>query len=105
VQDRTTDRFGMPDQQAEREDAAAARAEHGRRTKPERIQQRRRIVGLLLRRGRLPAGRNGTTPVAAPVIADDRELIGMQIGQLDKVTSVARPSHDQQDRRPGTPDS
>ena len=41
--------LGMPDQQAQREGAPAARAEDRRGTDLERIQERRRIIGLLLR--------------------------------------------------------
>src|SRR4051794_30859951 len=48
----------MADHQAQREVPAAARAEDRRRTGPERVQQPRRVVGLLLRRGRVPTGRN-----------------------------------------------
>ena len=38
----------MADEQAQREVPAAARAEHRRGAGPERLQQRRRVVGLLL---------------------------------------------------------
>jgi len=79
----------MTDHQKEREVAAAAGAEDRRGTDRERIQQRRRVVGLLLRRGRLPAGRGGTAPVTAPVIADDRELVGQRVGERVEVAAVA----------------
>jgi hypothetical protein len=55
VQDRAADPFGMPHQQAERESAAAARAEDPRGTDTERIQQRRRVVSLLLRPRSFPS--------------------------------------------------
>ena len=56
------------------------------------------------RRGRLPAGRGGTAAVPAPVIADDRELVGQHVGKRVKVATITRRAHDQQHRRPGAPD-
>ena len=94
----------MPDQQAQREGATAARAEDRRGTGVERIQERRRIIGLLLRRGRPPAGRDGTTPVAAPVIGDNRELVGQQVGEFVEMAAVSCRSHDQQQGWPRSPD-
>ena len=49
-------------------------------------------------------GGDGTTPVAAPVISDHRELIGQQLGQLVKVAAITCRSHDQQHGRARTPD-
>jgi hypothetical protein len=74
----------MADHQTQREDPAAARAEDRRGTGLERMQQRRRVVRLLLGRGRLPTGRDGTAAVAAPVIGDDRELVGQTSANASK---------------------
>ena len=43
-----------------------------------------------------------TAPVAAPVIADERELVGQHIRQRVEVAAISRRSHDQQHRRPCT---
>jgi hypothetical protein len=95
VQDRPAHRLGMTNQQTQREVSAAARAEHRRRADAERIQQGRRIVGLLLRRGRRPVRGGGTASVAAPVIGDDGELVGQQVGEGVQVAAVPGRPHDQ----------
>jgi hypothetical protein len=94
----------MTDQQAQREVPATAGAEHRHRTGPQRSQQPGRVVGLLLRRCGLPAGRGRAAPVAAPVIADDHELISQQVSERVEMAAIARRPHDQQDGRPGAPD-
>jgi hypothetical protein len=94
----------MADQQAQREVPAAAGAEHRGGPGPQRPQQPGRVVGLLLRRCCLPAGRGRAAPVAAPVIADDHELIGQQVGERVEMAAVPRRPHDQQDGRPRAPD-
>jgi hypothetical protein len=104
MQERAAHRSRMADHQTQREARAGAGAEHRRRTGPERIQQRRRIVCLLLGRCRLPPGRGEAAAVAAPVIVDDRELVGQDVGKRVKVATITRRAHDQEHRRPGAPD-
>ena len=90
VQDRPTRRVGMANQQTQRENRAAARTEHRCRSAAKRSQQRRRIIGLLLGRRRLPPARSWTAPVAASVIAHDHEFICQQIGKRFEMTRVSR---------------
>ncbi len=68
MQNRAAHRRGVVNNQREGEVRAAAGAERRGGTHAERSQQRGRVVGLLLRRGRDPTGGAGTAPVAAPVI-------------------------------------
>jgi hypothetical protein len=101
MQDRAALRLRMANQQAQREYRAAAGVEDRGRGQPECIQQRGRLVGLLLDRGSGPPVRSGTAAIPAPVIGQHGELVSQQIGDLVEVPGVAGCSHDQQHRRPG----
>jgi hypothetical protein len=98
VQDRSTRRVGVANQQTRK--PPPARAERRCRTGAKRSQQRRRIIGLLLGQGRPPAARRWTAPAATSVIAHDHELVGQQIAKRFEMTGVSRRPHDQQHHRP-----
>jgi hypothetical protein len=104
VQDRAAHDIRVADQQAKGEVPAGAGATDRGGRKAKGVQQRRRVVGLLLRGGRCPAGGAGAASVPAPVVADDSELVGEQFGQRLDVPAVAGEAHDEQHRRAGASD-
>jgi hypothetical protein len=74
----------MADQRGKREDSRAAGTEDRRRGQTEAREQRGRVIGLLLRRGRIPALGLGALPVAAAVAGDDGELVGEELREPPK---------------------
>ena len=104
VQDCTAHERGVAGQHPESEVPAAARAEDGRRTDRQCIYEAGCVIRLLLGRGRRPSGRNRTPPVAAPIVGDDSELVGKTICQRVEMTAVARPAHDENNRRAAAAD-
>ena len=104
VQDGTAHHRGVAGQHPEREVPAAARSEDRQRADRQRIDQGRRIIGLLLGRRRRPPCRSRTPAVPTPVVSDDRELVGQQIGERVEMTAVAGRPHDQKNRRTAAAD-
>jgi hypothetical protein len=103
VQDRTPHRLGVVQHRREREDPTAAGAEHHCGGETESVEQCRCVVGLLLRRGRIPTRRAGATAVPPPVIGHDRALLGQDVGESVEHAAASAGTHDQQQRYPGTP--
>ena len=95
--------LGVADQRRQREDPRAAGAKDRRRGQTEAREQRRRVIGLLLRRGRIPARGLGALPVAAAVVGDDRELVGQELRQPPKNAPTPAGTHQQEKRRPIAP--
>jgi len=86
----------VPHPQAQSEEAAAAGAEDAGGRKAQRMEQRRGIVGLLIERGRGPAGGSRAASVSAPVVRDDLELAGEVLRELLEMAAVAGRAHDEE---------
>ena len=104
MQDGTAHHRGVAGQHPEREVPAAARSEDRQRADRQRIDQGRRIIGLLHGRRRRPPCRSRTPAVPTPVVSDDRELVGQEIGERVEMTAVAGRPHDQKNRRTAAAD-
>ena len=96
-------RLRVADERRKGEDPRAARAEDRRWGQTEAREQRGRVIGLLLRRGRVPARGLGALPVAAAVVRDDGELVGQEVREPPKNAPIAAGTHNQEKRRPIAP--
>ena len=91
---------GCAHRELQRDDGAAARPEDGRGCGTDVPQQRGRIIGLLIERGRT---RRAAPGVSATIVGDDRMLRREDVGGLLEVAGVARRAGDEQHGRPSAP--
>lgn len=104
VQDGRPQELGAPQRELERDGSAGAAPEDRRRGEAQRLDQAGGIVGLLARRRRGPSLRSQAPRVAAPVVGDDRELVGEPLREGLERARIGRGSADEDEAATASPD-